>query len=294
MPELPEVETTRRGLEAHLLGRRIEHLTVRNPRLRWPIPEDLPAALAGRRILAWTRRAKYLLLHTDGTGLLLHLGMSGSLRHCSPAVPLRPHDHWSLGLDDTCEIRFHDPRRFGCCLPLPNPNPTSASASASASTRHASLDTPDAMTHPLLRHLGPEPLDTQQFTGAYLFQSSRGRQGACKPWLMDQRVVVGVGNIYASEALFLAGIRPDKAAGRLTRPECEGLAHAVRAVLEAALLQGGTTLRDFVREDGQHGYFRQSLQVYGRAGQPCVTCRTPLLEARLGGRSSVFCAVCQV
>ena len=270
MPELPEVETTRRGLEPHLRGRRIRELILRDPRLRWPVPPELPALLADRPILSLSRRAKYLLLETDGPGLLLHLGMSGSLRRCAPGTPLRPHDHLVFRLDDGFEIRLHDPRRFGCCLPLPEP----------------------PGVHPLLAALGPEPLE-ETFDGDLLFRPSRGRRAAVKAFIMDQQVVVGVGNIYATEALFLAGIRPGRAAGRVTRAEYRALATHIREVLTEAITQGGTTLRDFVREDGTHGYFRQQLRAYGREGQPCLACATPIRNRRIGNRASTYCPRCQ-
>ncbi|MBS0002985.1 MAG: bifunctional DNA-formamidopyrimidine glycosylase/DNA-(apurinic or apyrimidinic site) lyase [Thioalkalivibrio sp.] len=270
MPELPEVETTRRGLEPCMVGRRIRALELRDPRLRWPVPADLPALVTGRRIRGLTRRAKYLLLETDGPALLLHLGMSGSLRRCAPGTPLRPHDHLIFHLDDGFEVRLHDPRRFGCCLPIPEP----------------------PAIHPLLAALGPEPLG-DDFHGDCLFRLSRGRRTPVKAFIMDQQVVVGVGNIYASEALFLAGIRPGRAAGRVSRREYHDLAGRIRTVLTAAISQGGTTLRDFVREDGTHGYFRQQLRVYGRAGQPCLDCATPIRNRRIGNRASTYCPRCQ-
>lgn len=271
MPELPEVETTRRGLEPWLLGQRIQAFVVRNPRLRWPVPEDLSTRLPGHTIQHLQRRAKYLLVQTEGPGLLLHLGMSGSLRRCTLETPLRPHDHWRLFLPDDYEIRYHDPRRFGCCLPLPAVGET----------------------HPLLATLGPEPVDNPAFSGDYLYQRSRQRQTAIKGWIMDQRVVVGVGNIYATEALFLAGIHPQRPAGQVTLSEYQALAQAIQQVLQRAIARGGTTLRDFVREDGQHGYFRQELQVYGRAGQSCPQCGQTIASQRIGQRASAFCPQCQ-
>ncbi|WP_019625526.1 bifunctional DNA-formamidopyrimidine glycosylase/DNA-(apurinic or apyrimidinic site) lyase [Thioalkalivibrio sp. ALJT] len=270
MPELPEVETTRRGLAPLLNGRSIRALEVREARLRWPVPEALPEHLAGARVQSLTRRAKYLLLDTDRGGLLLHLGMSGSLRHCTPDTPLRRHDHLIWHLDNNRQVRLHDPRRFGCCLPLPA----------------------DPTHHPLLADLGPEPLDAA-FDGDYLFRRSRSRRSPVKVFIMDQAIVVGVGNIYATEALFLAGIRPGRAAGRVTRAEYERLVLHIRAVLTEAIEQGGTTLRDFLREDGTHGYFRQSLHVYGRAGEPCLTCGTTLQTRRIGQRASSYCPNCQ-
>ncbi len=270
MPELPEVETTRSGLEPHLCGRTIVSLQLRDARLRWPVPAELPGLLAGRRVLSLTRRAKYLLLETDGVGLLLHLGMSGSLRHCPAGTPLRTHDHLIFTLDDGFQLRLHDPRRFGCCLPLPEA----------------------PAVHRLLAALGPEPLEAA-FDAERLHRMSRGRRAAVKAFIMDQQVVVGVGNIYASEALFLAGIRPGRAAGRVSRAEYRALAQHIRDVLQAAITQGGTTLRDFVREDGSHGYFRQYLRVYGRVGSPCPTCATLIRSRRIGNRASAYCPACQ-
>lgn len=270
MPELPEVETTRRGLEPLLSGHTILALEVRNARLRWPVPPELRTELKGARIERLDRRAKYLLLETDRRDILLHLGMSGSLRHCTPETPLRQHDHLILHLENGFQIRLHDPRRFGCCLPLPEGD----------------------ITHPLLADLGPEPLETG-FDGPHLFRHSRGRRTPVKVFIMDQAIVVGVGNIYATEALFLAGIRPGRAAGRVSRVEYERLAQRIREVLADAIELGGTTLRDFLREDGSHGYFRQSLRVYGRAGEACRVCASVLRMRRIGQRTSSYCPVCQ-
>ena len=270
MPELPEVETTRRGLEPHLAGRRIEAVTVRDPRLRWPVREDLPAFLAGRPIEAVERRAKYLLLALDhGDRVLIHLGMSGSLRLDDPASPLRKHDHLEWRLDSGRVLRLHDPRRFGAVL-----------------TDH--VDSP----HERLAALGPEPLDPA-FDGDYLAARLAGRRVAIKQAVMNAAIVVGVGNIYASEALFLAGIHPRRPAGSLDRDEAAGLAIAIREVLEAAIAQGGTTLRDFLSPSGDPGYFSQTLNVYERSGAPCRRCGTPIERIVLGQRSTWFCPSCQ-
>jgi formamidopyrimidine-DNA glycosylase len=269
MPELPEVETTRRGLLPLLHGRRIRQLEVRDPRLRWPVPGELPAAIRDATISGIERRAKYLLMHTDKASLLLHLGMSGSLRVCTPDTALRQHDHLIFRLDDARELRFHDPRRFGCCLLLD-----------------------DARSHALLANLGPEPLDSG-FSAGYLFQQSRKRRTPLKAFIMEQRTVVGVGNIYATEALFRAGLRPGRATYRVTRAEFERLYHAIREVLAEAIDSGGTTLRDFVREDGSHGYFGQQLRVYGREGEACSVCGHSIRERRIGGRASAYCPNCQ-
>ena len=270
MPELPEVETTLRGVRPHLEGRRIAGLLVREPRLRYPVPPDLGANLAGQRIDGLRRRGKYLLLDLDGGTLLIHLGMSGSLRVLPQPSPPGPHDHLDLLLADGRCLRLRDPRRFGAFLWLTSP----------------------AEAHPLLAHLGPEPLG-DGFDGDYLHRASRGRRIAIKAFIMDGGVVVGVGNIYANEALFLAGIHPQRACGRIGLDRFRSLAGHIRAVLAAAIAQGGTSLRDFVQEDGSPGYFAQSLKVYGRTGEPCPTCASPIRQRRIGQRSSFYCPRCQ-
>lgn len=270
MPELPEVETTRRGIAPHLCGQRITSLHVHESRLRWPVTADLPARVRGQCILGIDRRSKYLLMRLENLTLLWHLGMSGSLRLAEADSPRRKHDHVELVLADGWRLRFHDPRRFGALLGFSGPD----------------------QAQPLLAHLGPEPLEAG-FDADYLYQASRKRRAPVKTWLMDAAVVVGVGNIYANEALFAAGIRPDRPAGRLSRPRCRQLAEAVQRTLAAAIAQGGTTLRDFVNGQGEPGYFQQTLAVYGRGGQPCRQCRQTLKEIRLGGRSTVFCPHCQ-
>ncbi|NND69073.1 MAG: bifunctional DNA-formamidopyrimidine glycosylase/DNA-(apurinic or apyrimidinic site) lyase [Halioglobus sp.] len=269
MPELPEVETTRRGVEPHCRGRSVAAVVVRESRLRWPVQSDLPELLAGQTVERVERRAKYLLFRTSAGTLMVHLGMSGSLRVVQPDEPAAYHDHIDLVLSGGVVLRYNDPRRFG--------------------SFHWLGDEPG---HPLLDHLGPEPLD-DTFTGEYLYRRSRGRKGPVKNFIMDGKVVVGVGNIYANEALFLAGIRPDRAAGRVGRGRYEALADQVKLVLTSAIKQGGTTLRDFVGGDGKPGYFAQQLRVYGRTGEPCRVCKTLLREQRLGQRSSVYCVVCQ-
>ncbi len=270
MPELPEVETVRRGVEPHLLGRRIERVVVRQPQLRWPVPAELPSLLAGQRVRGVARRAKYLLIGLDGGTLLVHLGMSGRLFLAENGESVAKHDHIDWQLDSGMTLRFNDPRRFGAVLWQPREGPE----------------------HPLLSELGPEPLSAE-FDGDYLYARSRGRSAAIKSFLMDNRIVVGVGNIYANEALFAAGIRPTAAAGKVSRPRYRLLAEAVRQVLEAAIAQGGTTLKDFVGGDGKPGYFKQELQVYGRAGLPCTSCGAALREIRLAQRSTVYCTRCQ-
>lgn len=270
MPELPEVETTRRGLAPVLEGQRITRVVVRERRLRWRLPAGFEAALEGRRVRRVERRAKYLLVATDRGTLIVHLGMSGSLRVVDPALAAGPHDHVDLVLASGRCVRFNDPRRFG--------------------SLHYVEGDPHA--HPLLRALGPEPLSAD-FNAAYLYARTRRRRVAIKQLLMNAAVVVGVGNIYASEALFRARVRPQRAAGRLSRAEVARIATAVRRVLAAAIRVGGTTLRDYVNADGMPGYFRQKLYVYERAGQPCRVCRTPVRQRLQGQRSTYWCPTCQ-
>ncbi|HEY8011570.1 MAG TPA: bifunctional DNA-formamidopyrimidine glycosylase/DNA-(apurinic or apyrimidinic site) lyase [Rudaea sp.] len=269
MPELPEVETTRRGIAPHLVGRRIEAVIVRQPRLRWPVPRQLRERLPGQRVDAVERRAKYLLVHTVAGSALLHLGMSGSLRVLPGGTVAGAHDHVDWHLDSGRILRYTDPRRFGCQL----------------------WQAPGA-PHKLLAGLGPEPLG-EEFDGDYLWRKSRGRAAAVKTWLMDQKIVVGVGNIYAAEALFAAGIHPNRAAGSVSRLRYMRLAREVKRILEYAITRGGTTLRDFISPDGTPGYFEQELFVYGRAGQPCKVCGTPIRAITLGQRSTFYCPRCQ-
>ena len=275
MPELPEVETTRRGIQDHVVGRTLVDWTLRNASLRWPV--ELPLELKQQTIVAVDRRAKYLLLRTaeapgePPTGaLIMHLGMSGSLRVVDDSVPIKKHDHLDLRFHDGNILRLHDPRRFG-----------------SVHFKHEPVE-----QHFLLARLGPEPLGPE-FDGTHLKQRSRGKRVAVKNFLMDGRVVVGVGNIYANEALFLAGIRPTVQAQKVTLPAYNVLAGAVRQVLNGAIQMGGTTLRDYVGGQGDPGYFAQSLNVYGREGQECNLCDTPLKSLRLGQRATVYCPKCQ-
>lgn len=270
MPELPEVETTRRGIAPLLEGRRIVQVRVRQAQLRWPVPASLGRRLAGVTVDAVERRAKYLLLRTGSGTLILHLGMSGSLRVVPADVPPGKHDHVDLVLEDGRCLRLRDPRRFGAVL--------------------FTRDPPER--HPLLRSLGPEPLQ-ESFDGDYLYTRSRGRRVTVKAFLMDSRIVVGVGNIYANEALFLAGIAPSRPAGRISRQRYLRLAEAVREVLREAITAGGTTLRDFAAVDGAPGYFALALKVYDRAGEPCLHCGDPIRSRRLGQRSTYYCARCQ-
>ncbi|MCP8462884.1 bifunctional DNA-formamidopyrimidine glycosylase/DNA-(apurinic or apyrimidinic site) lyase [Pseudomonas sp. ZM23] len=269
MPELPEVETTRRGIAPHLEGQRVSRVIVRERRLRWPIPEDLDVRLSGQRILQIERRAKYLLLNAEVGTLISHLGMSGSLRLVECGLPAARHEHVDIELESGMALRYTDPRRFGALLWSQAP-----------------------LEHELLRNLGPEPL-TDAFEGERLYQMSRGRSMAVKPFIMDNAVVVGVGNIYATEALFAAGIDPRREAGSISRARYVKLAQEIKRILATAIERGGTTLRDFVGGDGQPGYFQQELFVYGRGGEFCKVCGSTLREVRLGQRASVYCPRCQ-
>jgi formamidopyrimidine-DNA glycosylase len=270
MPELPEVETTRRGIEPHLLGRRVIGLVIRQRQLRWPVPHTLDRALPGQIIRGVHRRGKYLLLATDVGTAILHLGMSGSLRLVPRAASIGKHDHVDIQLDSGMSLRLTDPRRFGALLWTTEP----------------------AERHELLAKLGPEPL-SDAFDGAHLFNSACKRKVAVKQFIMDSHIVVGVGNIYASEALFMAGIRPTRPAGRVSHDRYNALASAIKHILDASIKMGGTTLRDFVGGDGKPGYFKQTLRVYDRLGEPCRQCGAPIRSKRIGQRSSFYCVQCQ-
>lgn len=269
MPELPEVETTRRGITPYVIGNPVTEVVVRQRQLRWPVPEDLERQLRKQAVIRVTRRGKYLLLNLSHGCLLIHLGMSGSLRIVAGTTPPGSHDHVDIRLADGSILRYNDPRRFGSMHWTTAPE-----------------------QHPLLARLGPEPL-SGEFNGEALYQIARGRRVSIKGFIMDSQVVVGVGNIYASEALFLAGIDPRRAAGRVSRRRMQNLVEAIRTIMADAIALGGTTLRDFVGSDGRPGYFRQSLNVYGRGGQPCHHCRRALRNIRLTQRSTVFCPTCQ-
>lgn len=270
MPELPEVETTCRGIAPHVTGRLVSRLSVYEPRLRWRVDPKLPAWAQGQQILGVQRRAKYLLLELQRGHLLMHLGMSGSLRVLPIRTAREPHDHFDLEMDSGWVLRFNDPRRFG-------------------SLHHLSGDPGE---HPLLRRLAPEPLD-EDFNAEYLFKATRRRRVAIKLAIMNSQLVVGVGNIYASESLFRAGVRPGRAAKSLTRKESSALVKAIKAVLADAIRAGGTTLRDYVGANGEPGYFQQKLYVYERAGEPCRRCKTPIKHRQQGQRSTYFCPSCQ-
>jgi len=270
MPELPEVETTRRGLLPHVVGRRIHDVVVRNRNLRWPVPRDLARRMRGERVLDIRRRGKYLLFDFPKGHLLVHLGMSGRLSRVAREEPPRIHDHVDLQLEGRDAVRLTDPRRFGAMLWVNGPP-----------ERHA-----------LLRGLGMEPLE-QGFDGEALQRIARGRRIAVKHFLMNARVVTGVGNIYASEALFRAGIHPLRSVARISRPRWDRLALAVRETLESALEAGGTTLRDYASLEGRPGEFGTQCAVYGREGEPCLACGTPIKALRQGQRSTFYCPGCQ-
>lgn len=270
MPELPEVETTRRGIAPHITGERVQQVVVRNPNLRWPVSRRLVRELPGQRVNRVSRRAKYLLLETDAGTVILHLGMSGSLRILDAATRPGKHDHVDIVFSNGRALRLTDPRRFGSLHWTRRP----------------------ARQHRLLLELGPEPLG-DDFSGDYLYRRSRGRKVAIKQFIMNSRVVVGIGNIYACEALYMAGIHPKRAAGRISRKKYALLAEVIREVLTDSITQGGTTLRDFVNGNGEPGYFKLQLNVYGHGGEPCISCREPIREIRQGQRSTFYCPVCQ-
>lgn len=271
MPELPEVETVRRGIEPHVIGRKIVKVIVRDTRLRWPIPANLAQWLIGKKVTGTSRRGKYLMLQFQGGDrLIVHLGMSGRLFVLKPEYPLKKHDHVDIELSGGVMLRFNDPRRFGAILPWP------------ASEKG----------HVLIDGMGPEPF-TEEFNGDYLFELSRGRSAPVKNFIMDGSVVVGAGNIYAAESLFRARIRPAKAAGKVSKAQYQVLAQHIREVLGEAIKQGGTTLKDFAGADGASGYFQQKLFVYGREGKPCLVCKTPIKCVVIGQRSSFYCSYCQ-
>jgi formamidopyrimidine-DNA glycosylase len=274
MPELPEVETTLRGIKPHILARPIIGVTIRNPRLRWPIDTELPTLLVGQQFLSVQRRGKYLLLQTRNGYLIIHLGMSGSLRITNRNTVYDKHDHFEIIFSDNGCLRLKDPRRFGAVI------------WAECQTEHK------INQHKLLKHLGPEPL-SDNFNSEYLFKASRKKKVTVKQLIMDSKIVVGVGNIYASEALFLAGIRPAIAAGRLSKKNCLELTLAIKKVLNHAIREGGTTLKDFTQSNGNPGYFKQHLNVYGRNAQPCYHCNTLIKNKIIAQRNSYYCPICQ-
>lgn len=270
MPELPEVETIMRGLSPQLEGSIIQNVLIRHNQLRWPIPSDLQIRLTQQKIIRLSRRGKYLLIQLVAGTLIIHLGMSGSLRILDTHIPPTRHDHLDFILSNDKLLRYNDPRRFGAIL--------------------WTQDEPS--THPLLKSMGIEPLSTQ-FTGKYLHQHASSRKVSIKPFIMNSKIVTGIGNIYAAEALFMARIHPITPAALLSLEECERIVISIKQVLHAAITQGGTTLKDFVNSEGKPGYFSQKLHVYGRAGLPCTACGKPLYSIQLGQRSTVFCHDCQ-
>ena len=269
MPELPEVETSRRGISPHIVGSIVSDITIRQPKLRWEIPVDLPAHLKNKQLLSIDRRAKYLLLNFESGTLLIHLGMSGNLRICPLQSPVEKHDHVDIAFND-CLLRYTDPRRFGAILWL-------------------GLTPQDSK---LLSILGPEPL-SEQFTAKHLFELAGKRKLPVKQFIMDQKVVTGVGNIYATEALFIAGISPIRSAGNISLKRYQQLTIAIKEILAEAIKQGGTTLKDFVGGDGKPGYFQQTLHIYGKTGNDCPKCKTALKSLKLASRNSVYCPKCQ-
>lgn len=269
MPELPEVETTLRGVAPYLIGKTVREVIVRDRRLRWPVPTELHD-LEGERIMRGIRRGKYLLFESTKGTLILHLGMSGSLRVAAPNTPWRKHDHVAFTTNQDWQIRLHDPRRFGAALWVQG----------------------DAMLHPLLAELGPEPL-SDDFTVKHLAAQCENRSAPIKSVIMDSHVVVGVGNIYACEALFMAGIAPQQRAGKVSRARLTRLVEAIKTVLAASIELGGTTLRDFLNEKGEPGYFKQTLRVYDREGEACRDCATLVKRFVMGNRSTFFCPRCQ-
>lgn len=270
MPELPEVETTRKGISPHIMNQRVADVVIRQKKLRWEIPNTLSEELPGHAFSDIKRRGKYLLLDSDNGTLLIHLGMSGSLRIVDKSATVGKHDHVDIVFENSKALRFTDPRRFGCMLWA------------------TSIDE----SHPLLSNLGPEPL-SEDFDSDYLFKVSRGRSAAIKTFIMDSKVVVGVGNIYANEALFRAGINPKRATGKISKSRYDKLVPCIKEILQRSITVGGTTLRDFTNSSGEPGYFKQSLNVYGRGGEKCKKCKHVLKEIRLGQRSTVYCTNCQ-
>lgn len=269
MPELPEVEVCRQGIKPHILNKQVSDVIVRNSKMRWPIPATI-TNMIGSSIMSVKRRAKYLLIETSKGTLILHLGMSGAIRVLDKDTPIKKHDHFDLVLNNNLVLRLNDPRRFGAVL----------------------WSTDDINKHELFTKLGPEPL-LDDFSSDYLFQKSRKKTVAIKTFLMNNHVVVGVGNIYANEALFQAGINPTQAAGKISKKRFIVLTDIIKKVLTDAITQGGTTLKDFTQADGKPGYFAQELKVYGRKGEPCIICKTNLKELKQAGRATFYCPSCQ-
>lgn len=270
MPELPEVETTLRGIQPHVKSYKILKIIVRQHQLRWPIPNNISTLLQNQTLISLERRGKYLLLNTTNGTLIFHLGMSGSLRILSHHTPSQKHDHLDIEFNNHKILRLTDPRRFGACL----------------------WTNEDPLNHPLIRTLGPEPL-SKQFSGKYLWAKAQKRKLGIKSFIMNSRIVVGVGNIYATEALFAAGIHPNQPSSTISEKQYARLVTEIKKILQKAIKKGGTTLKDFVDSEGKPGYFSMHLKVYGRDGLPCVKCKTILEKIRLGQRGTVFCHQCQ-
>lgn len=270
MPELPEVETVKRGIAPHIETQIIQQVILRERRLRWEIPAELEHILPGQRVASVTRRGKYLLLKCSDGHLIIHLGMSGRLVIVNSEIELKKHDHVDFIFDNQCWLRYHDPRRFGCILWTTEP----------------------IAAHPLLAEMGVEPLEAD-FTGDYLFSQAQHKKIAAKKFIMDNQIVVGVGNIYANESLFLAGIHPLRVVNSISLEEFQQLVAIIRQVLTTAIAQGGTTLKDFTNSEGRAGYFQQQLKVYGRINEPCVQCGTSIQQVRIAQRASYFCPQCQ-
>ncbi|HHJ34373.1 MAG TPA: bifunctional DNA-formamidopyrimidine glycosylase/DNA-(apurinic or apyrimidinic site) lyase [Gammaproteobacteria bacterium] len=270
MPELPEVETSRRGIEPYLLDQKIKSITIRQHKLRWPVPKNLPELATGRVIRAVSRRAKYIYLELENGTIIIHLGMSGSLRICTDKTPAEKHDHIDIKVASNKVLRLRDPRKFGCVLWAKG----------------------DVGQHKLIKPLGPEPL-ADDFTAEYLHKKANNRQCSIKSLIMNSHIVVGVGNIYASEALYRAGINPKRRAGNISLPRLEKLVASIRLTLQLAIKEGGTTLRDFTGINGQPGYFSQKLLVYGRDGKTCSQCGEMIKQFTQHARSTFYCTVCQ-
>ncbi len=270
MPELPEVETTRHGITPHIKGQIITKVIIRQAKLRWPIPQELKISAKNKIIEQITRRGKYLLIHLSEGHIIIHLGMSGHLQIVPQNTPHKKHDHVEIHTGNGCCLRYTDPRRFGCIL----------------------WTTESPYLHPLISRLGPEPL-SDNFFKDYLLTKSQNRKVAIKQFIMNSHIVVGVGNIYANEALFMSKIHPFRQASRISQKRYATLTENIKKVLTQAIKQGGTTLKDFTNADGKPGYFQQTLQVYGRGGKPCMVCDTILKEIYLGQRSTVYCPRCQ-
>lgn len=270
MPELPEVETTVRGIENHLIGKTIKKVILRTDKLRWPIPKILIKQLKNQSINSVERRAKYIFINTNNGTIIIHLGMTGSLRVIDTKTPVQKHEHVDIKLNNGKVLRYKDARKFGCVLWTDN----------------------DPHQHELITRLGPEPL-SKDFNADYLFTSTRGRTSAIKTHIMNQAIVVGIGNIYASEALFKAGIHPTKAAHRVSKEKLKLLVKTSKQTLKAAIKQGGTTLQDYINADGAPGYFAIKLKVYGREGEPCTVCDKPIKAKVIGQRNSFYCTNCQ-